>query len=357
MSNLLKTLVITLSITACNGGTSGTCVDASECVADAGMDARVDAEVKDSSTDATNPSDARSGWDADNTPDATCAEISVGVTRQKTNVIVIVDQSRSMDTGFGSGTRWSVLKDSLLADTGIISEFQDVVDFGVSLYSSQHGFSGGTCPMLTEVPVALNNLQAIRDVYGPAQTIKDTPTGESIDAVLGHVPTEGKTVFILATDGEPDTCAEPDAQNGQAQSVAAVTRAFAAGVPTYIIAVANEAELSQQHVQDMANAGAGHQGAQSYRVDNDQGLRDALSQVVYGEISCDVKLKGSVQDPDPCKGTVSLDGTTIACNTSEGWQLLDPSTIRLTGSACTSFKQGGKLEATFPCTTEIVILL
>ncbi|HEX6240785.1 MAG TPA: hypothetical protein VFZ61_07825, partial [Polyangiales bacterium] len=52
------------------------------------------------------------------------------------NVILIIDQSSSMDEEFGSSTRWQSLKDSLLSDTGLIKELQHVVRFGATFYSA-----------------------------------------------------------------------------------------------------------------------------------------------------------------------------------------------------------------------------
>lgn len=346
-----------LALLSCSGGsppTETTCddcdaghidPDASLDASDGEVDAAEDASVEDGPSDAV-VSDVV-------IPPEACADVSVAVNR-KTNVIVIVDQSTSMDAAFGSGTRWSVLKSALLADTGIIASYQNVVDFGVTLYSSKGGTAGGTCPMLTEVAPMLNNLTGIRTVYGPARTVGDTPTGESVDAVLAKAPRNGTTLFILATDGEPDTCAVPNPQRGQQQSIDALTRAFNAGIKTYVIAVAKENELSQSHVNALANAGAGIQGAPSYRVDNDQALKNALAEIVFGGISCDVTLQGKVQGLMPCEGKVTLGGSALTCSTSEGWSLVGDSTIRLTGSACTQFKTGSKLEASFPCGSVIL---
>lgn len=352
-------IVGVFALVSCSGGrepTETTCddCDAGHIDLDASVDAMGDGDLDASLEDVDSETPDVVYVDVVPTPDA-CADVSVSINR-KTNVIFIVDQSTSMDATFGSGTRWSVLKNALLADTGIISTYQNVVDFGVTLYSSRGGSAGGTCPMLTEVAPMLNNLAGIRTVYQPARTVGDTPTGESIDAVLTKVPTAGNTLFVLATDGEPDTCAVPNPQRGQQRSIDAVTRAFNAGVKTYVLAVANESELSQSHVNALANAGAGvATGAPSYRVSNDQGLRAALDEIVYGGISCDVQMNGRVQGTNPCVGNVTLGGSQLNCSTDNGWSLVGDSTLRLAGDACSKFKTGSKLEASFPCESVIIL--
>ncbi len=293
-----------------------------------------------------------------------CGEVKLEATPKTPNVIVIVDQSGSMNQSFGAtGSRWDVLKASLLADDGLFAALQSQVRFGLVLYSSIEG--GPTCPLLTRVDVAINNLAAIRAAYEPQAALEDTPTGDTIDSVVTQLQGtplltgDDPTIFVLATDGEPDTCAEPDPQRGQPQAVAAVQRAFSLGVRTYLIAVAEEAELSADHLRDMANAGVGvtpgMPDAPSFRVNNDAGLRTALSGIVGGELSCIVPLKGKVTASDPCVGTVRLDGKVLACGAADGWKLINESSIEITGAACDTLKTGKLLEATFPCNTAIVL--
>lgn len=292
-----------------------------------------------------------------------CGEVVLDTNPITPNVIFIIDQSSSMKERFGSGTRWEVLKTSLLADNGLIAELQDRVRFGVTLYSSKNGtMEGMACPLLTETTVALDNLAGIRAVYQPANYIDDTPTGDAINAVIDKWMTTVSpdempvpTIFVLATDGEPDTCAKPDGNNtnvdGRPQSLAAVKRAFEAGIQTYVIAVADERDLSQTHVDDLANAGVGHTGspaAPSYRPDGDQGLRDALRAIVTGVVSCDVPLKGQVV-ASACEATVTLDGKAVPCTGNDGFELLPDSQVRLKGTACAGLKAGQVLSATFPC--------
>ena len=119
-----------------------------------------------------------------------CPSATVSARRVTPTVIVIVDQSSSMNQDFGGSSRWDSLRDSLLdPGDGLIATLEDQVRFGLALYSAEAegGSAGppiGACPQLTEVRAMVGNYEAIRDVYEAADPIDETPTGDSIDAVL-----------------------------------------------------------------------------------------------------------------------------------------------------------------------------
>jgi hypothetical protein len=293
-----------------------------------------------------------------------CGEVMLSSTPKTPNVMLIIDQSSSMsDNPLGDTNRWDALRNALLASDGLISDLQHVVRFGATFYSAMPG--GPSCPQLTEVGMAIDNFDAIQRAY-PANTIKDTPTGDAIEAVLQELQqpasgldplsSEDPTIFILATDGEPDRCEEPDG-DGRQEAIDAVKHAFSLGIRTYVIAVANEQDLSQGHVNDLANAGVGNMGgtqAPSYRVNSDQGLRMALREIVGGVLTCAVKLKGTVTG-DACDADVRIGSQMLTCDEENGYQLVDPSTIQLNGAACEKLKDGEQLTATFPCGAAIPI--
>ncbi|MGF1464556.1 MAG: hypothetical protein ACFCGT_00350 [Sandaracinaceae bacterium] len=315
-------------------------------------------------------SDAGPAVDSGPPPDmnTVCANVEVDARRVTPTVILVVDQSGSMSQGFGDTNRWNALKDSLLASPdGFIAALEDQVRFGLALYSARSSDNeniDGECPVITIVEPALSNFSAIDDVYAPANPIDETPTGESIDALLDRLaldpdPDPDPTVFVLCTDGEPDTCAQPNPQRGQPEALAAVERAFDLGVRTFVISLANERELSSAHLQDVANAGLGRrpgdEDAPFWRAGDDDGLRDALRTIIGGELSCELELDGRIVG-DPCLGQVRLNGVLLECNGVDGWRALDDTRIELLGEACETLKTapGVGLEAEFPC--DVVIL-
>lgn len=295
-----------------------------------------------------------------------CADVRVEATRVTPNVVLIVDQSGSMTSGFGESNRWDALRDSLLGrPDGLIDSLQSTVRFGLALYSAEaEGNSSdpvpGMCPLVEWVPPDIDNYDRIDAVYGPADPIDETPTGASIDDVLDRLlmtpdPSTDPTIFILATDGEPDTCAQPNPQEGQPEALAAAERAYRAGIRTFIISV-GEGTISAEHLQDMANAGLGREAgdpdAEYWEAGDDEGLRTALRDIVGGELSCVVTLEGRIQNLDQaCSGEVRLNGTVLPCDDPDGWRAIDETHIELRGAACDTLQSGPgvTLEATFPC--------
>jgi len=299
-----------------------------------------------------------------------CADVTLTTRRTTPTVMLLVDQSASMDEDFGgSGSRWDVLRDSLLdVPDGLINDLQSVVEFGLTLYSARSNSDGlpvGECPMLTTVPPAIDNFDAIEAVYGPADTISDTPTGDSIDAVVGILgsapdPESDPAIIILCTDGEPDRCEELNPQNGQAEAVAAAENAYGAGYRTYIISV-GEGMISASHLQDMANAGVGATAADPpaayWEVGNDDGLRDALRTIIGGELSCLIEVNGEIVMELVCSGTVTLNGVVLPCDDPNGWHAPDSKHIELLGDACDTLLDtpDPTLSAVFPCDAVIMI--
>jgi len=317
---------------------------------DSGADLDVDG---DSDVDSDNDSDGDSDGDTDT--ESSCGEISVEFEMQTPTVALLVDQSSSMTSNFGNGTRWNVLRSALLDETtGVVKQLEGSVRFGLQLYTSTGGSAGGPCPLLTGVPVALDNHAAIADVYYDADPVGDTPTGESIAAVaamLAADPHPDAKIILLATDGEPDTCAVPNPQTGQDESVAAAEEAFEAGFKTYIVSVGSEVSLG--HMQDMANAGVGadeSDPAPYYQALDQEALVAALEEIIYGVRDCVLELNGAVQEgmADQCE--VLVGGNEVPYGDADGWQLNDPSTIELLGETCEEIQEGSvSIEVTCPC--------
>jgi hypothetical protein len=301
-----------------------------------------------------------------------CAQTSVTTARVVPTVILVVDRSASMAETFGDGTRWDALKSSLLAQNGLIKELQSQVNFGLTFYSAYSDEVDdvvspiGECPRMDPIAPARANFDEIVAHWGDKTWQDDTPTGEAIDSVVASlgldpgepIPETEPIIFILATDGEPDSCAQldPNEEEAQMKSIAAVTRAFEKGIRTYVISVGND--LTAEHQIAVAKAGQGlgpSDTIEPFRPQNDQMLRDTLRNIVGAEISCDITLDGSVEGGDPCLGQVELNGNALLCNDENGWELMDATHIRLMGSACEQLKSDASatLAVSFPCEVRI----
>ena len=296
-------------------------------------------------------------------PTDVCVKGELDLIARPATVVMLLDQSSSMHQPFDGGTRWNVLRNALLDEqTGAIKQLETSVRFGVALYSSQngHGRDGSrTCPLLTgldEIPIDFGNYSKIRDVFLAASPIDDTPTAESLAAVtdkLAALPVVGPKAILLATDGEPDTCADPDAHNADTNRFAVDTAraTFAAGIRTYVLSVGTE--IAEEHLQAMANAGAGvadggGTDAPFYRATDQAGLRTALESIVTRSQSCTFHLEGDLSTSIVNQGTVKLDGQPITMGVD--WTIDESGDLELTPARCDAVKTGHHaLSAEFPC--------
>lgn len=288
--------------------------------------------------------------------DTTCAAFDLDGARVTPNVVLIIDRSGSMDTNDfpdGSGvSRWNALRDGLMdVPDGIVDSLQSSVRFGLAMYTEEDG----ECPALGTVPCALDNYDGIDAVYGAASPAGGTPTGDSITALLGMLDTvvseeDDPTIFVLATDGEPDTCEDGDDEvNGRLESIAAVESAFDMGIRTFVISVGDD--VAGTHLQDVANAGLGvASGAEFWVVTDTAGLSTALEDIIGGVVDCEISLSGTIDPSLACTGTVRFGTDVIPCDDPDGWHAIDGNTIELTGDACDRLQAGGEeVSGTFPC--------
>lgn len=288
--------------------------------------------------------------------DEGCVDVTVNVEPVIPTLVLLIDQSGSMTSNFNGVSRWNAVYDTLMNMTdGVVLQLEDRVRFGLALYTSNGGDAGGMCPMIVDEPPALNNYVAIDAAYAPENPQGDTPTGDSIDVVaasLNVFSEPGPKGIVLATDGEPDTCEIPNPQTGQLEAITATQNAYTDGISTYIISVGNQ--VSEQHLQEMANAGVGKlpsdmmDPAPFYQALDSQQLIDAFQAIIAEFVSCEFTLDGEITG-DPCDGTIEIDGQEIECGVD--WEATSSDTIELLGGTCDLIKDGEdhSIDVTFPC--------
>ena len=277
----------------------------------------------------------------------TCDLLRLDLTPQTPTIILLVDQSGSMDAPFDMTNRWDAVQQTLLdPNDGVVTTFQSDVRFGLSLYTSNDGNMGGACPLLDETAPAIDNYDNIETVFvnsgGPQG---DTPTGESLAVVadgLSMDPAPGAKYVVLATDGEPDTCVQPDPEEGQPDSVMAAEEAYAKGVSTFIISVGED--ISEGHLQDMANAGAGVQpgdpDATFYKALDQQSLLDAFNEIIQGVRDCRIDLDDPIIPAKANLCDVMVNGMEVPFDDPNGWQVNTSTEIELTGQSCSDIQEG-----------------
>jgi hypothetical protein len=246
--------------------------------------------------------------------------------------------------------------------TGVVTKLSQNAVLGATLYTAD----GPGCPRLTRRPRARDNFAAIRTLLMGNEPVNDTPTPDAIRAILddfvAYPPAPSSPpVIVLATDGLPDTCANPIPANATEQedanrmTVVAAQLAFARGIRLFYLFV-GEAAIAGAHPQRMANAGAGQNvdtgTAPVFLASNPTQLTTAFETIISGVLSCDIATHQAIAPRDAERGTVHANGTLLRYRDDWTW-VLDPDglTIRLVGAACDTLKHANtqNVDATFPC--------
>jgi hypothetical protein len=276
-------------------------------------------------------------------------------------VELLVDRSGSMDANFGMQDRWNTIRDILVDPMdGFTFQMQSKVRFGLTLYTgfTAEDAEGASCPNLIQVPIALNNYTPIAQVFMANEIGNNTPSAESLLAVTTKLEmfTEiGPKVIVFATDGDPDSCTDPDSNGTQPPRdavEAAVQAAWDKGISTYAIAVGDEI-MDLQHLQRVAEIGrGGEMGAHYYEAQDANQLTTAFAAILGVVISCDFDLNGTVEPGNYGSGTVKVNDLVIPYGDANGWEMPDGDTIRLNGTACDALKVGmSSIDIAFPCGT------
>lgn len=309
-----------------------------------------------------------------------CAMARVAASRVVPEVYFVIDGSGSMNADFGSGTRWTVLREALVGPNGVVTKLEGVVKFGMAIYANNNPMS---CPDMTDVPAAISNLSALNSAYPGQELGGGTPTGEALQKVIDGLPAFGELdstaqppIIILATDGEPNGCNSPGACNWAADwaaclgnlgaqlaaapanydtTLAAVRAARDKNISVWVISLADGLN-NIPDLQRTANIGAGlpedaSPGATIYSPQNPDELTQTLTQLIGDAVSCDITLNGTLDVSRACEGLVQVNSQTLDCNSDQGWKPIDASRIALQGDACARFKSDPTvmLNATFPC--------
>jgi hypothetical protein len=264
--------------------------------------------------------------------------------------IFLLDQSGSMSASFGTEggvSRWNAMYDSLFDPVeGVAGKMSSSVQLGLSLYTNVDG--EGACPRLTEVAPSTDITQ-MEQTFAANEPLSETPTGESIMAVasaLEAAGTPGPKHIILATDGVPDTCAQPNPNEGEPVALDGARQAYDKGVTTHVIGIG--LDVATSHLQDMANAGAGQPATGSvnyYQALEPSILTERFDYILSQLRSCSFVLDTAVSGA----ATVTLDGTELTQGGENGWSLASPNEIELRGGACDLHANGSQLVVSAAC--------
>jgi hypothetical protein len=290
-------------------------------------------------------------------PDADCPAVHFTATPTIPSIQLLIDRSGSMNNDLGGGvSRYNAIRTALTDPTnGVVTTLQNKAIFGASLYTTD-----APCPTLYSVGRAMNNRDSIDQLIKSQAPGGNTPTGGSIDKAVADflatpAPAGSPPVIVLATDGLPNRC-DGDSNAGQLEAIAAAKASFAAGIRLFILGVS--ADIAPAHLQAMANAGVGVQPGQPdapfFVANNAAQLKGAFDTIIGGVLSCELAINGNVDPATAMSGTVILNGMTLTYGVD--WELVNGTTIRLLGNACTTLKESPNptVDASFPCGTVIL---
>lgn len=323
---------------------------------------------------------------------AGCSQLEIAFEAQTPTALIVVDRSSSQWDQYPNHT-WDPMKAGILQ---VVSDVQEDIRVGVVTYT---GENGGACPDLypamSQVTFDKNNLPAVEAALNAVDRPDykgETPTAATIQQALPVLladPSPGEKVMLLVTDGDPDFCNDPDRICAMDAVIGAVQAAYAQGVTTTVFGL-RRAELSEQHLRDVANAGSGQPVALPPGVNTEEELRNrcrnnppgsatgtyspaagnaqffqangtdqialgqALDAVIYGIRSCVFELDGAVEiNADGVEGArITLgEGAPLVYEDPNGWRLRTATQVELLGSACQQLKdpRTAGIKFDFPC--------
>jgi len=281
--------------------------------------------------------------DPNGTPESLCDTDFANVTLDPVppTVHVLVDMSGSMSRGFNGMSRWSAVRRALVDTTdGVVSQLSDRIYFGATMYYSNDGNSGGACAVLSTEGPQLFNLSRIRQLIDSGSPRDDTPTAEAVEQIAStFIPAvaKSKRFLVIATDGDPDQCTDPNAHDLESRILTenAVDRAYAAGISTLVLSVGND--ITREHLRRTANLGAGQPvftgTAPYYVANNPNQLVNQLESLVATTLpTCSFNLAQPLAFADIPRAKLELAGAAITFGTD--WRWVDEHTIELVGQAC-----------------------
>lgn len=353
-----------------------------------------------------------------------CQHLAITFIPKTPIVYVLADRSGSEFSG--STPEWAPLRTATLS---VIQSLQAQVAFGFGAYTGINpNTTAGMCPILNEVPVALNNYTAISTEYnalGQPAFKAETPaelTLEHVGQELGSISLAadagasqpGAKYILFVTDGETDFCDDGTPICPADAVIAELQKLSAKGIQTLILGIpSNESDISGQVLQAFANVGAGlstlapplNPGqapadpltiyqqcnsvpgwsalytAAALPTGNNMGvslatyaapdasttnatvysptsgtdvtsLTNQISAALQTVKSCSFDLQGEIKVnlALASEGSVTIDGTAIPYDATNGWTMSSATELDLVGSACQSWRTTGmNIDFNFPC--------
>ncbi len=272
----------------------------------------------------------------------------------------LVDQSNSMNDSFGGGiSRWQAVQDVLLGvdggDSGIIADIQGRAEIGATLYSAPND-PNSACPEIESRSPRRNSLSGIQTLFAGETPLANTPTAESLEKMADEdFPSKDETgiaprIVVVVTDGAPDTCTVRNPTPETPQSTLNEQNVDKAedvrtqyGFDFYMLRVGSASDVSDEHMQEMANVGVGLDRAEArdgvkapyYSANSIDVLKTEFASILGSTYRCTFILQDAIANPED--STVSLGANTLTYQTD--WILSGDDVLELMGQACEQYRE------------------
>ena len=114
------------------------------------------------------------------------------------------------------------------------------------------------------------------------------------------------------------------------------------GVTTFVVSVG--ADISEDHLQDVANAGRGVQpgdpDAAFYVALDQPSLAQAFTEILLSTRDCEFDLDAPLVNGGAASCVVEVNGQAVPLDDPNGWQTNSPNQIELLGAACDVIQTG-----------------
>jgi hypothetical protein len=272
------------------------------------------------------------------TADANCGTISTVGSYLAPEILVVQDRSIS------NVTRWN---DFLSAMAPIISNNGSLVDWGLYAFP-QNGPPCGAGSVSTAIDVPIvpaNATHVIAHMAAAGTGASGTPTAAAIQTAAAYmlsIKDQNPKFLMLLTDGAP-TCAGTidalvaDPDRAQSDAIAAIDAAYAAGIPTLVVAPSTTTDANATDALNaLADAGRYPRPLPGPKYHTELTVGQLLTLTDLAT-TCVFSL-GVTPPPVPDVVTVMVNGATVPRDRSHvaGWDYTDSNAtaIQLYGSWC-----------------------
>jgi von Willebrand factor type A domain len=285
--------------------------------------------------------------------DSFCSSKVIPAHANPPDILIVLDKSLSMLAG-----RWGP---SVAAIGDLTTKYQAQVSFGLSIFP--HG--DGLCdPGILDVPLALNNADAINAFMAMTVPNGVTPTGDTLNNALMELGDRNDTgdalvtpaYVVLVTDGEPDcpkgvditdldALAMVDLTSAGSDTVAAAAALKQANIKTYAIGY----DLDGVGADLMSMVAAAGGTNDFFKVESPADLDAAFQAITKDVVRCEFDLDQPPDDPNYV--LVTIDGKDVKLDSADGW-VIDGTKVTLMGGSCNMLKDGSQhvLKASVECT-------